>query len=62
MSKTYIFDLSVDAWITNIEINADTLEQAKEKLHDMSVVELIEEGYVKDFSLRNIDYEVEQDR
>ena len=59
--KKFTFDLSVDAWINGLEIEAETYDDALESLHLMSLDELIEKGYVKDFDLKNIDYEVEED-
>ena len=59
--KKFTFDLSVDAWIKNIDIEAESYDDALEELHLMSLEKLIEVGYVKDFSLVNIDVEVEED-
>lgn len=59
--KKFTFDLSVDAWINSIEIEATSYDDALEELHLMSLEKLIEVGYVKDFSLLNIDVEVEED-
>jgi hypothetical protein len=49
---TVTFDFSLDAWIQNVEIEADDIEEAKEKLNKMSLEELVEEGYVKDFNIK----------
>ena len=59
--KKYVFDFSVDAWLQNVEIEADNLEEAKDKLGEMSLKDLVEEGYVKDFSISDLDYEVEDE-
>ena len=59
--KKYVFDFSVDAWLQNVEIEADNLDQAKEELFKKSLADLVEEGYVKDFSISEIDYEVEEE-
>ena len=59
--KKFTFDLSVDAWIKDITIEAESYDDALEELHLMSLEKLIEVGYVKDFSLANIDVEVEED-
>ena len=56
---TVTFDFSLFAWIQNVEIEADDIEEAKEKLNKMSLEELVEEGYVKDFNIKDLDYSVE---
>lgn len=58
--KTFKFDFNVDAWIQEVEIDAENYEEAKEKLLQMSLQELVENGYIKDFGLKQIDYEVEE--
>lgn len=58
--KVFTFDFDLDAWIQDIEIEAEDLEEAKEQLFNMSLSELIENGYVKDFDIRNLDYDVEE--
>lgn len=60
-SKTYKFDFSLDAWIQGIEIEADSLEEAEEKFNNMSIEDLLENGYVKDYEKKNIDVEIEED-
>lgn len=57
---TYEFDFSLDAWIRGLRIDADSEEEAKEKLSKMSVDDIIQEGYVKDFNITDLDVE-EQD-
>lgn len=53
----YSFDFSLDAWIQCLEIEADSVEEAKEKLCKMSIEDLIENGYVKDFAIKDLDVE-----
>lgn len=53
------FDFSVDAWIQDVVIDAATKEEAIGKLTRMSLIEIIEEGYVKDFSIPREDLDVE---
>lgn len=53
---TFNFDFSVDAWIEGLSIEADSIEEAKEKLLKYSLEEILEEGYVKDYNLKDIDY------
>lgn len=55
------FDFDLDAWIRDLEIPADSLEEAKEKLCKMSVADLIDYGYVKDFNIKDLDYEIVKD-
>lgn len=59
MYKWYNFDFSIDAWIQNLEIQADSFEEAKEMLLDKRLSELIEEGYVKDYEIRDLEYTVD---
>ena len=61
MKKKYSFDFDLDVWVQCLEITADSLEEAKEKLFKMSVADLIDYGYVKAYSIRNLDVEVEED-
>lgn len=53
------FDFSVDAWIQDVEIDAANQVEAEEKLGQMTLAELIEEGYVKDFSILKDGFDVE---
>lgn len=57
---TFNFDFSVDAWIQGLSIEADSIEEAKEKLLKYSLEEVLEEGYVKDCSFKDIDYTAEE--
>lgn len=58
----YKMDFDLDSWIQCLEIEADSPEEAKKKLCEMSIENIIEEGYVKDFSIRDLDIEeVEED-
>jgi len=59
--KTYTFDVSVDAWIQNISIDADSEDEAMDKLNSMSLEDLVSSGYVKDFAVSDVDMEVEYD-
>lgn len=53
------FDFSVDAWITNLSIEADSKEEALEKLRSYSLDDIILEANVKNFELKDIEYTVE---
>jgi len=50
-----VFDLSADVWISDIEVEAKSLPEAKEKLAGMTLSELLETGYAKDMALSNVD-------
>lgn len=55
--KKFTFDFDLDLWIRNLEIIADDKEKAKEEFLKMSVEDLIEEGYVKDYTIKDLDIE-----
>ena len=59
--KKFIFEFSVDAWIKGVEIEADTYQEAEDKLYRHTLEDLIEKGYVKDSNISDIDCEVEDD-
>lgn len=61
MGKKFTFDFSVDAWIQGVEIEADDYADALDELRSMSLDELIENGYVKDFDISNIDVDFDTD-
>ena len=56
------FDFNLQAWIQGIEIEADSIEEAENKLYRMTVEELIEAGYIHTSDLSDVESEiVEQD-
>ena len=57
----YTFDFNLSAWIRDLEIEADSLEEAKEKFSDMYISEMIDEGYVKDYRITDLDIDIEED-
>ena len=59
--KKFSFDFSLDAWIQNVEVEAKTLEEAKDILRQMSIDEMLETGYVKSSDIEDLDYEIEED-
>lgn len=61
MNKKFVFDFDLDLWIKNLEIEADNLEEAKEKLCDMSVRDIIDNASIRDFSISTLDCSVEDD-
>lgn len=58
--KKFNFSIDVDSWL-EIDVEANTSKEAKEKLMGMSLEELIEEGYVKGFDITDIDCELMED-
>lgn len=56
----YTFDFDLEAWIRCLKIEADSLEEAKEKLYEMSIEDIIDEGYVNNFSISELDIEEEE--
>lgn len=54
----YSFDFNLQAWIRFLEIEADSYEEAVNKLLKKDVSELIELGSVHDSDLDNIDVEI----
>ena len=60
MSKQFNLDFSVDAWL-QVNVEAKNSKEARNKLFNMTLEELIENGCVNDFSITNIDIELEED-
>ena len=52
------FDFNLEAWINYLEIEGNTMEEIEEKLHSMSLSEIVAEGNVKDTNISQIDYEI----
>lgn len=48
------FNFNLEAWVKNVEVEADSIEEATEKLKQLSFLELVE-GSVSDFTLENIE-------
>jgi hypothetical protein len=48
------FNFSLETWVKNVEVEADSMEEAIEKLKQLSFLELAE-GSVSDFTLENIE-------
>ena len=53
-NKTYNFDFTLNIWVQNVNIEAKNPEQAKEKLLDMSIDEILDEAYLKDYNITDI--------
>lgn len=55
-------DFNLQAWIQGVEIDANSMEEAENKLYRMTIDELLEEGYIHTSDLSDVDIEVvEQD-
>lgn len=53
------FDFNLNAWIQGLEIEADSIEQAKEKLLSMSLEDMIDtDAYIKDSVVGSVDAEI----
>ena len=52
------FNFNLEAWIEGVEIEADSEEEAKEKLYRMNAQELIEAGYVNTSDVDDVEGEV----
>lgn len=59
--KTYVFDFMLSAWVQQVEIEANSYEEAEQLLNEMSVSEIAREGYIKESNITNIDCEEEED-
>ncbi len=56
--NTYKFDFNLSAWISSIEIEASSKEEALEQLMQMPISDLINEAEVKETSISDIDTEI----
>lgn len=53
------FDFNLSAWIQNVEVEAASLEEAKEKLGQMSIEDMIDnEGSIKQTDITDLDSEL----
>ena len=52
------FNFNLEAWIQGVEIEADSIEEAENKLYKMDVQELIEAGYINTSDLYDVEGEV----
>lgn len=57
----YKFDLNLSAWVQGIEIEAESEEVARDTLNRMSAEEIIEQGYVNEYDISNVDCESDED-
>lgn len=55
------FDFNLEMWVRNLQIEANSVEEAKEKLHKMTLEELISEGAtVKQMDMTDITTEIKE--
>lgn len=52
------FNFNLEAWIQDVEIEADSMEEAENKLYGMTVQELIEAGYIHTSDLTDVEGEI----
>lgn len=52
------FNFNLEAWIQDVEIEAGSMEEAKNKLYGMTVQELIEAGYIHTSDLDDVEGEI----
>ena len=55
----YIFDFTVNAWIKNYEVEADSLEEAKAKLLSTDLSDIVSEASVREADYSDIECSVE---
>jgi hypothetical protein len=48
------FDCNLEAWVTGIEIETDSYDNALAKLYSMTFDQLVEEGIVKEFKINDV--------
>lgn len=53
----FSLDFSVNAWIQDVEIEAKDEKEALDKLSQMSLKDILDEGFVKDFDISAKDFE-----
>ena len=59
--NTYKFDFMLSAWVQQVEIEADSYEEAEQLLNEMSVSEIAREGYIKTSEISDVDCECEEE-
>lgn len=53
-----VLDFNLNAWIKGVEVEATSYEDAVAKLHQMSLDEILETGFSKDFTISDVDGQV----
>lgn len=55
------FDFNLEMWVRNLQIEANSVEEAEEKLHKMTLEELISEGAtIKQMDMTDITTEIKE--
>ncbi len=55
------FDFNLEMWVRNLQIEANSVEEAEEKLHKMTLEELISEGaIIKQMDMTDITTEIKE--
>ena len=55
------FDFNLEIWVRNLQIEANSVEEAEEKLHKMTLEELISEGaIVKQMDIKDLTSEIKE--
>ena len=49
-----VFNFNLSAWVTGVEVEGKSYEDALSELHGMTFDELVELGYAKDFSITEV--------
>lgn len=52
------FNFNLEAWIDGVEIEANSEEEARDKLYQMTFRELVEEGYDRNSTISEVEGEV----
>ena len=52
------FDFNLNAWMRGVEVEADSYDEAVEKLYKMSLSDLLEKGYDDESDISDIDGEI----
>lgn len=58
---TYTFDFNLSAWIRGLEIEADSEEEAREKLNAMKIEDIVDLGYCSNFDITSVDVESDEE-
>lgn len=53
--KKFKFDFDVDMWVREVEIEAESLEEAKEIFNSTDILELISDGHIQDYDISSVD-------
>lgn len=60
--KKFAFDFDLDLWVQDVVIEAENEEEAKRLLLHMNVNTMLDQGYIKDYNVKQVDcIEIEED-